>query len=87
MSDDPNIEILRDIYAQWERGDFKSAEMFDPDVEFVQSGIAAETFLGPDGVREGWYGWLSAWEDRIRDREYRLAPRRQDRAHGALLGP
>jgi ketosteroid isomerase-like protein len=30
-----NVEIVRPIYAAWERGDFTSAEWVHPDIELV----------------------------------------------------
>jgi ketosteroid isomerase-like protein len=63
MNEEPNVVFLRGIYAEWALGDFTRADMFDPDVEFVQSGIEPQTYRGPDGVTEGWFEWLSAWKD------------------------
>ena len=70
MSDDPNLKLLRDVYAEWGRGEFKRTDMFDPEVEFIQSGIEPQTYRGPDAVAEGWFQWLSAWHDfRVEARE------------------
>jgi ketosteroid isomerase-like protein len=62
-----NLDLVRSIYAAWERGDYSSAEWADPEIEYVMAdgpdpgswtGFAAMTAV----VREG----LSVW------REYRV---------------
>jgi ketosteroid isomerase-like protein len=67
-----NLDLVRSIYAAWERGDFSSAEWAHSEIEFVaadgaetgKAGLAATA----DGVRE----FLSAWEEfRVEADEYR----------------
>jgi ketosteroid isomerase-like protein len=70
VSEDRNVAFLREIYAAWQLGDFTRADMFDSDVEFVTGALEARTFRGPAGVVEGWFDFLSAWEDfRVEARE------------------
>jgi ketosteroid isomerase-like protein len=71
MSD--NLDLVRSIYADWERGDWSSVEWAHPEIEFVLA----------DGTEPGsWTGlvdttgfvgdWLSAWEDyRVEAEDYR----------------
>ena len=59
-----NLDLVRSIYADWERGDFSSAEWADPEIELVfADGPMDGTWSGLDGMVEGWRGFLSAWED------------------------
>jgi ketosteroid isomerase-like protein len=69
-----NLDLVRSIFADWERGDFGSAEWAHPEIAFVMVGE------GPDsgswtGV-SAWMEWrddfLSAWaEVRVEADEYR----------------
>ena len=54
-----NLDLVRSIYAAWERGDFGSAEWADPEIEYViVGGPVSGAWQGLDGMAVGWRGWL-----------------------------
>jgi ketosteroid isomerase-like protein len=74
-----NLDLVRSIYADWERGDFGSATWADPQIEFVfADGPSPGRWTGVSGMREGFRDFLSAWESYgVESAEYReLDPER-----------
>jgi ketosteroid isomerase-like protein len=54
-----NLDLVRSIYADWERGDYASVEWADPEIEYVFAD-------GPDpGAWEGLAAMAEAWRDRL----------------------
>ena len=68
-----NVEIVRSIYAAWERGDFTSAGWAHPEIEYVGAdGPAPGGSTGLAGMAEAFRDWLSTWEEwRVEAEEYR----------------
>ena len=68
-----NVDIVRPIYAAWERGDFTSADWAHPDIEFVVAeSFDAGSVRGLAGMAEAWHDWLSVWDEyRVEVDEYR----------------
>ena len=60
-----NLELVRSIYAGWERGDWSSADWADPGIEYtvVAFGPADGTSRGLDSMASAFRAWLSAWAD------------------------
>lgn len=68
-----NLELVRSIYADWERGDFGPIHWADPEIEFVfADGPDPGRWRGLAGMAEGWGDALKAWQAaRAEAEEYR----------------
>ena len=66
-----NLDLVRSIFADWERGDYSATEWADPEFEYTfADGPHPGTWIGhmPEGFRD----WTSAWEGyRTEAEEYR----------------
>ncbi len=59
-----NVELVRSIFAAWERGDYSSAEWAHPEIEFVAAdGPTPGSWTGVAAMAEAWREALSAFED------------------------
>ena len=59
-----NLDLVRSIFAAWERGDLQSAEWAHSEIEFVLAdGPSPGTWTGFAGMAEAMRDFLSAWED------------------------
>jgi ketosteroid isomerase-like protein len=68
-----NLDLVRSIYAAWERGDYSAAEWAHPEIEWVlPDGPAPGSWTGSVGMADGFGDFLSAWEDfRVKAEEFR----------------
>jgi ketosteroid isomerase-like protein len=68
-----NLDLVRSIFAGWERGDFSSVEWARPEIEFViADGPQPGRWTGVVGMATAWREVFSAWEEiRIEADEYR----------------
>ncbi len=68
-----NMDLVRSIFADWERGDYTRIDWAHPDIEFVIADVPdLGVWHGVAGMIEGWLEFLSAWEGhRVEAAEYR----------------
>ena len=59
-----NLDLVKSIYADWERGDWTSADWADPEIEFtVVGGLDEGRWKGVGEMADVWAGQLRAWQD------------------------
>ena len=68
-----NLDLVRSIYADWERGDYTATEWAHADIEYViADGPSPGRWKGVTGMADAWRDWLRAWEDiRVKVDDYR----------------
>ena len=68
-----NLELVRSIYADHERGDFRSTEWAHPEIEYVVvGGPEPGRWTGLAGMAASFRNFLTSWDDfRIEPEEYR----------------
>jgi ketosteroid isomerase-like protein len=59
-----NVDLVRSIYAAWERGDFSATEWAHPEIEYeIAGGPEPGKWTGIAGMARGVRGILTAWEN------------------------
>jgi ketosteroid isomerase-like protein len=59
-----NLELVKSIYAAWERGDFSATDWADPEIEFAMVGALIEgRWRGMAEMAEAWRAMLRSWVD------------------------
>lgn len=68
------LDLVRSIYADWERGNFTRDDWADPGIELVRpESVDGDAIKGRDASAGGWREWLDAWKDfRANAHDYRV---------------
>jgi ketosteroid isomerase-like protein len=68
-----NLDLVRSIYADWERGDVSNPDWAAPEIEIVDAdGPERGIWTGLAGLAESTRHFLTAWEDfRVKADEFR----------------
>jgi ketosteroid isomerase-like protein len=68
-----NLDLVRSILAAWERGELRSVDCADPEIEFVfADGPDPGTWRGHSGLADAFRDWLSAFAGfRVQATEFR----------------
>jgi ketosteroid isomerase-like protein len=65
-----NLDLVKSIFADWERGDWSSADWADPQIEYEMiGGLAEGRWTGVSEMGKAWGEMLSAWDDLTADPE------------------
>ena len=57
-----NLDLVRSLFADWQRGDWSPVEWADPEIEFViADGPDRRTLKGLTAMADGWREFLTAW--------------------------
>ena len=68
-----NLDLVRSLYAAWQRGDFSSVDWAHPEIEYViADGPDPGSYKGVAGMAEAFRVLVSAWEElRVEAEDYR----------------
>ena len=59
-----NLDLVRSIYADWERGDFRHADWAHSDIEFIRKvDLDPERAEGIDGMAQMMRRYLAGWDE------------------------
>jgi ketosteroid isomerase-like protein len=59
-----NLDLVRSIYADWERGDFSHVEWAHPEIEYTAvDGLTPGTSHGIADMGAGWRYFMADWSD------------------------
>jgi ketosteroid isomerase-like protein len=83
-----NLDLVRSIYADWERGDFRRTDWAHPAIEMTMPDTPeGATPKGLGSIADAWRTWLSAWRDyRVTPSEFRVLDNERVLVFGHMSG-
>ncbi len=68
-----SLELVRQIHASWERGDYSDSSWAAEDIEYQTPSLPPTRVRGRAAMSKAWGEWLSGWRDfRVRAQEFRV---------------
>ena len=58
-----NIELVKEIFSAWGRGDFSSVDWAHPEIEFSIPGPDPYVHRGVESMGRAWAEWLGAFDE------------------------
>jgi ketosteroid isomerase-like protein len=58
-----NVEVVREIFSAWERGDFSSVDWAHPEIEFTIPGPDPHVHRGVESMGRAWADWLGVFDE------------------------
>jgi ketosteroid isomerase-like protein len=59
-----NVDFVRSLYADWERGDYSASDWADPEIEWtVADGPDPGTWRGLNGMAAGFRSTIGIWRN------------------------
>ncbi|HEY6770891.1 MAG TPA: nuclear transport factor 2 family protein [Solirubrobacterales bacterium] len=58
-----NVDVVKEIFSAWERGDFSSTDWADPEIEFTIPGPDLEVHRGIESMGRAWADWLGVFDE------------------------
>jgi ketosteroid isomerase-like protein len=58
-----NVQIAREIYGAWGRGDFSTVDWADPEIEFTLPGPDPRVYRGIESMGRVWAEWLHMFDE------------------------
>lgn len=67
-----NVDLVRQIHAAWDRGDYSDSSWAAEDIEYQTPGVPSNRVRGRAAMSQAWGDWLRGWRSfHVRADEFR----------------